>query len=157
MAYKDPEDAKRYAREYHARKRESDPTYLVRRRKSSRGWNKTHPEAMRASDARRYDPARTAAWRATNPAKLKEHQHRHYAKRKSRFLANNTKRRADKLQQAPPWADLKKIQEIYANCPPGYHVDHIIPLRGKEVRGLHVHYNLQYLPALENLRKSNKV
>jgi hypothetical protein len=63
--------------------------------------------------------------------------------------------RARKLQQTPPWADLEKIKEIYLKCPEGYHVDHIVPLKGKFVAGLHVETNLQYLPAKENLAKRN--
>jgi 5-methylcytosine-specific restriction endonuclease McrA len=51
---------------------------------------------------------------------------------------------------------LDKIREIYLNCPKGHHVDHIIPLQGKLVSGLHVENNLQYLTSTENHIKNNK-
>ncbi len=61
-----------------------------------------------------------------------------------------------KKQRVPKWADHKELKRIYANCPEGYHVDHIIPLNGELVSGLHVPNNLQYLPAEDNIKKSNK-
>ncbi len=61
----------------------------------------------------------------------------------------------DIANRTPIWANMDKIQEIYCNCPDGYHVDHIVPLRGNNVSGLHVEYNLQYLTAEQNLIKSN--
>ena len=59
------------------------------------------------------------------------------------------------IRQRPKWADMDKIREIYVNRPEDCHVDHIVPLRGKNVSGLHVEHNLQYLPIMENMRKHN--
>lgn len=75
---------------------------------------------------------------------------------RSKLTAYVAKRRAIKLNQTPKWADLKAIEQFYNNCPKGYHVDHIIPLQGKNVRGLHTLENLQYLPAIENMSKGNR-
>ena len=72
------------------------------------------------------------------------------------YRAAKARYRASKLQATPKWADLEAIKEIYKNCPVGYHVDHIVPLQGKLVCGLHVHENLKPIPAEENLAKSNK-
>jgi hypothetical protein len=66
-------------------------------------------------------------------------------------------RRAKLKKATPSWANLDKIKEIYLNCPKGYHVDHIIPLNGVNVSGLHIENNLQYLLAADNLKKSNKI
>ena len=68
------------------------------------------------------------------------------------------KRAAAKLprKRKPLWANWQEIRRIYDNCPPGYAVDHIVPLRGKNVSGLHVENNLQYLTREENSRKGNK-
>ena len=79
--------------------------------------------------------------------------------KKGRGAYKSSKYRADKLKRTPKWLttlEKNKIKELYRNCPTGYHVDHIIPLRGKNVSGLHVLSNLQYLPIKTNLKKSNK-
>lgn len=88
---------------------------------------------------------------------FKKYNSIYYDKNKNKMIAKANKRRADQLMATPKWADLNKINEIYQNKPDGYHVDHILPLKGKYVCGLHVETNLQYLPAKENIRKSNKV
>ena len=64
--------------------------------------------------------------------------------------------RANKLDATPCWVDIEEIKKIYANCPDDYEVDHIVPLKGKNVRGLHVPWNLQYLTIKENRKKYNK-
>lgn len=61
-----------------------------------------------------------------------------------------------KLLRIPPWADLTAIQQVYQQAAEqGLTVDHIVPLRGKLVSGLHVHYNLQLLTGAENSAKGN--
>ena len=67
-------------------------------------------------------------------------------------------RRTHESLQTPKWANLNKIKEIYRESKQlgiDYHVDHIIPLRGKLVSGLHVHDNLQIIPRIPNLKKTN--
>lgn len=76
-----------------------------------------------------------------------------------KVLAATRRYQLAKLKRTPKWLtteDIKQIELFYINCPEGYHVDHIIPLRGKNISGFHVLSNLQYLPAGVNQRKSNK-
>jgi len=90
---------------------------------------------------RKYATAAHKKWRENN-------------KDKTRLKSANE--RAIRLQRLPAWADKEAIKDFYINCPQGYHVDHVIPLRGKTVSGLHIVENLQYLPAKENISKGNK-
>lgn len=76
----------------------------------------------------------------------------------------HAKRRARKRAALPAWADLAEIRKVYEQCEAltaatgvAHHVDHIVPLQGKTVCGLHVHYNLRAIPAEENLRKKNRL
>ena len=70
-------------------------------------------------------------------------------------------RRKDVKTRTPKWADKKALLAFYANCPPGMHVDHIVPLKGmidgRPVCGLHVPWNLQYLDPDANRRKYNRI
>ena len=72
--------------------------------------------------------------------------------------------RQSKLKRTPKWlnaAELFEIECVYSYCAAlnaiglDYHVDHIVPLRGKLVSGLHTPANLQILPAKDNKRKAN--
>ncbi len=65
-------------------------------------------------------------------------------------------RRAARIQRTPKWADLVAIKLFYKSCPDGMTVDHIIPLQGKIVSGLHVANNLQYLTNGDNSKKHNR-
>jgi len=102
------------------------------------------------------DNNRKYYYRKENLDKCREISKRHYRNNKSDYLARNAKRKADLLNATPIWADLNKIKLIYKLRPKDYHVDHIIPLQGELVCGLHVEYNLQYLLAKDNLSKGNR-
>lgn len=72
--------------------------------------------------------------------------------------ANVRKYQAAKLNRTLEWLtpeQLQQIKDFYLNCPEGMVVDHIIPLRGKYVSGLHHPDNLQYLTESENSSKRN--
>lgn len=105
------------------------------RARSRKRWL-LYPEKVKATNLN---------WAKNNPNKVK-----------ALMKTRNARRRLVVKQQCPKWADKEKIKEIYMNRPEGYHVDHIIPLRGKLVSGLHTQDNLQYLTISENSRKNNK-
>lgn len=71
--------------------------------------------------------------------------------------ATRARRRAEKSKRTPPWADLDAIRDFYSEAARlGLEVDHIIPLRGRTVSGLHIESNLQLLSRTANIKKGNR-
>ena len=96
------------------------------------------------------------AWQKANPEKVAA------IRLKQKINGNDNakaaRRRAAKLKATPPWADLEEIKNVYLEAQYfGMHVDHIIPLQGKEVCGLHIWENLQLLTPEKNIKKGNKL
>lgn len=92
-------------------------------------------------------------------------QHRHDQRRARNNAAarpRRAKQRAARLQRVPTWADTEEIRKIYEACAEKcrrtgrlYEVDHIIPLLGNMVSGLHVAANLRIVPRRVNREKRN--
>lgn len=109
---------------------------------------------------------RKKAYREANKSSIAQ-KHAIYKRLNAKKINSlNAERAARKLMATPGWlTDLDRVhielfysaavdQKQYGlNC----HVDHIIPLQSKEVCGLHVPWNLQILPASENIKKGNRL
>ena len=99
-----------------------------------------------------------------NKPRLRKKARVYYEANKPKFRALSAKYEADKIRATPAWADLKKIQAIYAEAARltretgvPHEVDHYYPLRSKVMCGLHVETNLQILKAEKNRKKSNSI
>lgn len=129
-------------------------------------YKKNNPEKIKAKDKHYYEKnkdkylANAAKWAKENPEKARECTNRYGRANQPKKNARTAEYRARKIHATPVWLTKQhkaEIRAIYENCPKGYHVDHVIPLRGEEVCGLHVPWNLQYLPGVENMSKGNKI
>ena len=110
--------------------------------------------------------ASNKVWRDNNKDKIYDYTQCYYKANKSDFIARSAKRRAYKLKATPAWLTKEQAHEIQnfywlaqdlrAVTGEEYHVDHIVPLNGKNICGLHVPWNLQVLPADINLSKGNR-
>jgi organic radical activating enzyme len=109
--------------------------------------------------------AKQKEWRDKNKDKVKQYDKKSKQKHNARVNATNAQYRAEKLQRTPSWLsenDFNKIKKMYDIAKKRseiegikYHVDHIIPLKGKIVSGLHVPSNLQVITWRENITKNN--
>lgn len=86
---------------------------------------------------------------------------------KATVLAATRKRELAKIDRTPAWADYEKVKDVYkdceevnlaartAGCTEKFVVDHVIPLQGELVSGLHIESNLQIITQTDNLVKGN--
>ena len=165
MAFKDKNKQKAYAHQYWLENKASESTRI-------KSWKLENKEKLK-QQAKEYNE--------TNKEKIAIQKQEYYLRTKEsralyakKYAMNNphvinkttAKRKAAKLDRTPLWLtedDLWVINEIYelAAIRTGlygfsWHVDHIIPLQGRLVSGLHVPSNMQVIPATENHRKNNK-
>ena len=113
-------------------------------------WRENHQEQIveyRQDNSEKINAA-SRKWRKENPGAVNAH---------------SAKRRASQLQQTPSWSETKEIAELYSWAAHlqkvtgiQMHVDHVVPLQGKHVSGLHCVDNLKVITAKENLTKGNK-
>ncbi len=169
MPYKDPSVAKAKQREYYLKNKE-------RLLEQNKAWIESNIESVRAARKLRFSKLSDEAREAYNAkARIRYHQKKEWNANRKRVYksatkhltnASASKRRAALLQRIPIWQtefDELKIKCIYSvaamltkvNNEP-WTVDHIIPLQGKIVSGLHVPSNLQLMRARENEAKRNK-
>ena len=143
-----------------AKKHYEENTDVYKLRASA--WGQANPERLQEIKQNWLDKNRdkfkivVRRWRSRNPEKVRDASKTWAANNRGVKRARDARRRANKLQAQPLWVNKESIRKIYWNCPPGYHVDHQIPLKHPLVCGLHVPWNLEAIPANENLCKNNK-
>jgi hypothetical protein len=165
MPRKDPEARKAYQKEYAERNKEKAYARV-------KAWREANPDKW-AKQSKRYAQKypkkvveKTTRWVSNNPEHAAEVSKKSRIKHADRVLANKAKYRADKRQRTPKWVDSEElwlIKEVYGLAALrtkqfgfSWHVDHIIPMNGKKVSGLHTMANLQVIPAKDNIRKNNR-
>lgn len=93
-------------------------------------------------------------------AYIKEHRQGNQARKNVLNL-----QRVEYIRRATPtWVSLREIEAFYHEAQrisqetgTPHHVDHIVPLQGYSVSGLHVPWNLRVIPAIENICKGNQL
>lgn len=143
-------------------KAKESPDYKEKRKKSLHKYkNKDLDGYRRKQNERNSLPE--------NRKKRRESSSRSAKKNLACGLARTMKRYTAKINRIPKWLseiDYEKIQLIYKECSElqilwdsndPLQVDHIFPLQGDTVSGLHVPWNLQILPRSLNIKKANKI
>ena len=139
------------------------PSHVSRRKFCS----KTCMEASRATFERRSAAItgdRNPAWKGGVGVKSVSATGRVYTRSQAHVETEKcVRRKRAKDRATPAWADLDKVREIYRQCMETsketgvkHHVDHIVPLTSRLVSGLHNEFNLQIIPAIDNLKKANR-
>jgi hypothetical protein len=137
-------------------------------KEGKRQWYFANKKRIRAEAAANYIANRDAIcaknkqYRDKTKAEQAARRRRHYESNKRRYIEQVIARRHAETKAMPSWANREAIRAIYeravlmsAETGVLQHVDHIVPLRGKHVCGLHVESNLQIVPAAVNMRKHN--
>ena len=130
------------------------------RRLVGRAAEREHPDFKERRNAA------NVRWNVNNPEKRKEVSSRYRESNLEYYASKRAERRAAQLERTPVWlteghkADIlsmyslaKKLGDL---CGIEYEVDHIVPLQGSAVSGLHVPWNLQILTKTSNRRKGNR-
>lgn len=107
---------------------------------------------------REYYNAKMREWVAANRERHLQTRRAHYARNSAQDIAR-VRRRQGRIRDNGllSQAERAEIDGVYMFCRvfPGFEVDHIVPLNGERVCGLHVPANLQALPVRENRAKGN--